>query len=56
MAGLEDPSDDQGTSHLEPFAKGEWTKIPQETCSKLVNTYSNQLETVIKNKGYAIGS
>ena len=39
---------------LESFAKGEWIKIQQETCSKLVNTYRNRLETVIKNKGYAI--
>ena len=36
----------------EPFEKDKRTKIPQETCSKLVSTYTNRLETVIKNKGY----
>ena len=41
-------------TQLESFAKGEWTKIPQETYSKLVNTYRNRLETVIKNIGYTI--
>ena len=38
MAGLEDPHDGQGTNHLaqlESFAKGEWTKIPQETYRSL---------------------
>ena len=41
-------------TQLESFAKDEWTKIPQETFSKLVSTYMNRLETVIKNIGYAI--
>ena len=39
---------------LEAFAKEEWANIPQTTCRKLVDTYKNRLEAVIKNKGYAI--
>lgn len=41
-------------TQLESFAMEEWAKIPQETYSKLVDTYKNRLEAVIKNKGYAI--
>lgn len=41
-------------TQLEAFAKEEWANIPQETCKKLVDTYKNRLEAVIKNKGYAI--
>ena len=41
-------------TQLEAFAKEEWAKIPQTTCRKLVDTYKNRLEAVIKNKGYAI--
>ena len=41
-------------TQLEVFAKEEWANIPQETCRKLVDTYKNRLEAVIKNKGYAI--
>ena len=41
-------------TQLESFAKEEWAKIPQETCSTLVDTYKDRLEAVIKNKGYAI--
>ena len=41
-------------TQLEAFAKEEWANIPQTTCRKLVDTYKNRLEAVIKNKGYAI--
>ena len=41
-------------TQLEAFAKEEWANIPQETCRKLVDTYRNRLEAVIKNKGYSI--
>ena len=41
-------------TQLEAFAREEWAKIPQETCGKLVSTYRNRLEAVIRNKGYAI--
>ena len=41
-------------TQLESFAKEEWAEIPQETCRKLVDTYRNRLEAVMKNKGYAI--
>ena len=39
---------------LEVFAKEEWAKIPLELCQTLVNSYTNRLDAVIKNKGYAI--
>lgn len=38
---------------LETFAKEEWSRIPADTCKKLVSNYKNRLEAVIKNKGYA---
>ena len=44
-------------TQLEAFAKEDWANIPQdwqETCWKLVDTYKNRLEAVIKNKDYAI--
>ena len=41
-------------TQFEAFAKEEWANIPQTTRRKLVETYKNRLEAVIKNKGYAI--
>ena len=39
---------------LEQFAMEVWTKIPQETCAKLVNNYSKRLLSVVGQKGYTI--
>ena len=33
-----------------PFSKEEWANMTQETCRKLVDTYKNHLEAVIKTK------
>ena len=42
------------STQLESFAKEESTKLAQEMCGKLVGTYRNRIQAVIKNKGYAI--
>ena len=41
-------------TQLESFAKEEWIKPPQEMCRKIVGTYRNQMQVVIKNKECAI--
>ena len=39
---------------LEAMAIEEWENIPVDMCRKLVQTYKNRLNKVIKNKGRAI--
>ena len=39
---------------LELITKDEWTKIPVDTCKKLVNNYRKRLIAVIVNKGFSI--
>ena len=39
---------------LELIAKDEWSKIPVETCKKLVSNYRTRLIAVIANKGFSI--
>ena len=41
-------------AQFESVAKEEWIKLAQEMCSKLVVTYRNRIQAVIKNKGCAI--
>ena len=36
---------------LERFCKEEWSKLPKNTCAKLVTTYSKRPEAVIAAKG-----
>ena len=41
-------------TQLESIAKEEWTKLPQDMCRKIVSTYRNRIQAVMKNKEYVI--